>query len=312
LVIVSGGGLEILLLVSFVPQHFLMPQPTRKPNNVHRIGVVVLTFAPLASIFALLTFLAMRTFDALSVPVVIIWYEIAYVLSVLTTFRMYSHVFGMDYAGGIYSFWFARGLVVDALEESHKDRPISAHFNLTKAYLNASRWLHARGLQSNSVDRLSDALSISLSLHPGLCERSIGVLATALSELPDWPAATRKFKKRIPSDLSWTMSMQMAKKGSRTRLVFATVSAVAALIAAIGPVAYAVFGPQITSITNLIEQSSETLFLVLFGSILLAPCFWLWRRVYGTVFPDYRLEMAIAQEARARRLGKTVPISKRK
>jgi hypothetical protein len=224
---------------------------------------------------------------------------------------MYSRILGLDYAGGIYSFWLARGLVIDALEESHRNCPISAHFNLTKAYLNASRWLHAKGLQSNSVDRLSDALFISLSLRPGLNERSIGVLANALNELPDWKAATNKLKKRIPSDLSWAISMQM-KKGRSTRLVFATVSAVAALIGAIGPITYAVFRPQITGITDLIEPSSETLFLVVLSSILLATCFWLWRRVYGTVFPDFKLERTMMQEERARKRRKTVPISKRK
>lgn len=301
----------MLLLASFLPPNFLMSQPTRKSNNVHKIGVIVLTFAPLVSIIVLLIFLVMRTFDALGYAVVIIWYEIAYVLSVLTTFRMYSRILGLDYAGGIYSFWLARGLVIDALEESHRNCPISAHFNLTKAYLNASRWLHAKGLQSNSVDRLSDALFISLSLRPGLNERSIGVLANALNELPDWKAATNKLKKRIPSDLSWAISMQM-KKGRSTRLVFATVSAVAALIGAIGPITYAVFRPQITGITDLIEPSSETLFLVVLSSILLATCFWLWRRVYGTVFPDFKLERTMMQEERARKRRKTVPISKRK
>ncbi|MGB9022836.1 MAG: hypothetical protein WCC94_05300, partial [Candidatus Bathyarchaeia archaeon] len=243
--------------------------------------------------------------------VVIIWYEIAYVLSVLTTFRMYSLILGLDYAGGIYSFWLARGLVIDALGESRRNCPISAHFKLTKAYLNASRWLHAKGLQSNSVDHLSDALSISLSLRPGLSKRSIGVLANALSELPDWKAATNKLKKRIPSDLRWATSMQM-KKGRSTRLVFATVSAVAALIGAIGPIAYAVFRPQITGITDLIEPSSETLLLVVLSSILLVACFWLWRRVQGTVYPDSRLEMRMSQEKRARKRWKTAPISKRK
>lgn len=71
-------------------------------------------------------------------------------------------------------------------------------------------------------------------------------------------------------------------------------SAIATLIGAVGPIAYAVFQSQIA---KTVESSSATYVTMILSLFLFVICCWLWRRIYGTIYygPTSRIDAKIVE-----------------
>jgi hypothetical protein len=293
----SGFALYVLLLASLGSRKLALPP--KDPILVHKVAAAAVLYVIPDLLIVVLIVIALPNILNIPIefPLLAVWFEAAYVLSVIWIFRMYSVYVGMEYVG-VFSPLVARWFASKAMERADMNCQISAHCYLTNAYESTSKWLHAKKFESRPLDHLANALSASLNLDPGLSKRSIKTLGSALGKLPNWKATIGILDRlKMPSDIVWTQALTVKKR--RSAAAFNALSNFASLLGIILPFVLAGSVAQ-TQLNDFVGSLDVTYALTILSVGLFALCVAYGKRVWGTFSYGLNFRLAVMKRAEER------------